>query len=100
MLTAVFIFSHRIRQVCCNFDLSEGYGKVNLLVKGTSTKGAEMSSTETGTNKTDKQLADFYWSEWLKVDNKMKIFGKTPKIVAEESRLWDLFMHHERLAGN
>jgi hypothetical protein len=48
------------------------------------------------TNKSAKELADFYWSEWLKVDNKRKIFGNTPKLMAEESRLWELFTQYER----
>lgn len=48
------------------------------------------------TQKTNKQLADFYWSEWEKIDTKIKIFGRTPKLVAEESRLWELFTQYER----
>jgi hypothetical protein len=48
------------------------------------------------TNKSAKELADFYWAEWEKVDKKIQMFGISPKLRAEESRLWDLYSQYEK----
>lgn len=47
-----------------------------------------------------QKTADLIWEAYLEVDRKMKIRGKTPKLVAEEARLWSLFREYElKLAG-